>query len=328
MNEETFVEVAGVGEDADPAIALGGALYQAAGALAAAKLGPQHLKEMVWAAPDPASIHPGRRAIDRAWREVFAGFRPQPKIEQSPDEYVHVIVRALRPDGPPSEKKVYQDYSVAELAAQMSPRNQVPDMLSEFRKWTREGAPARAGFGGLDIRYGPKRENIFDLYRPPGASRPPLWCFIHGGYWQAASKDQHAQFCKGMLDAGFAVANIDYPLAPETPLADIVKEVRAALRFIAREAGNPWRRRRSIAYLRSFGWRPSDRLRCERSGRAEDCIGAAAVGDFRPRSATTDPDGQGARPQYAGAGATPVAVVSAAANRNTRSHCPRRARKR
>lgn len=239
MGEETFVEVAGVGESADPAVALGDALFQAAGALGAAKLGPHCIRDMVWAAPNPASIHPGRRVIDRVWRENFAGFRPQPKIEQSPDECVHVIVRAVRPDASPSDKKVYQNYSIAELAAQMSPRNQVANMLEEFRTWTRDGEPARQKFGGLDIRYGPKRENILDLYRPQGAKdRPPVWCFIHGGYWQASTKDQHAQFCKGMLEAGFAVANIDYPLAPECPLADITKEVRSALRFIVREAEN------------------------------------------------------------------------------------------
>jgi arylformamidase len=62
--------------------------------------------------------------------------------------------------------------------------------------------------------------------------------FIHGGYWQGSCKEQHAQFCTGMMEAGFAVANIDYGLAPETPLARIVEDVRAALCFLAREADN------------------------------------------------------------------------------------------
>lgn len=233
-----MIEAAGVGEGDDPVRALSDALAQAGAGLAAARVGPQFLKEMVWAAPDPASIHPGRRVVDLVWREAFGGFRPAPVIQRSPDGFVHVIARAARPDAPPPDQPVYQGYSVAQLAMQMSPRNQVPDMLAEFRKWTREGAQARAGLGGLDIAYGPKPDNRLDLYRPQGVERPPVWVFIHGGYWQAATKDQHAQFCKGMLDAGFAVANIDYPLAPETPLAGIVTEVRAALRFLVREADN------------------------------------------------------------------------------------------
>ena len=92
------------------------------------------------------------------------------------------------------------------------------------------------GRNGLDLAYGPHREQRLDLYRPAGAARPPLWVFIHGGYWQASSKDQHAQFCTGMLEAGFAVANIDYGLSPETPLAGIVTHVRDALRFLVRES--------------------------------------------------------------------------------------------
>ena len=135
------------------------------------------------------------------------------------------------------DRPVYQGYTRAQLAAQMSPRAQVPDMSAVFAKWTADGAEARAGLpGGLDIAYGPHRDQILDLYRPSGATRSPVWVFIHGGYWQASSKDQHAQFCTGMVEAGFAVANIDYGLAPETPLACIVEQVRAALWFLVREA--------------------------------------------------------------------------------------------
>ncbi|MBM3609184.1 MAG: alpha/beta hydrolase [Alphaproteobacteria bacterium] len=116
-------------------------------------------------------------------------------------------------------------------------------MLGQFRIWTHEGEAARARLAGqgaaLDLRYGPHRENLLDLYLPHdlphGVKNPPLWVFIHGGYWQASSKDQHAQYFDGMLAAGFAAANIDYPLAPETPLAGIVEHVRAALHFLVRE---------------------------------------------------------------------------------------------
>jgi alpha-beta hydrolase superfamily lysophospholipase len=119
----------------------------------------------------------------------------------------------------------------------MSPRAQVPDMSAVFAKWTADGAAARARLpGGLDIAYGPHRDQVLDLYRPVGGARPPVWVFIHGGYWQASTKDQHAQFCTGMVEAGYAVANIDYGLAPETPLARIVEQVRAALWFLVREA--------------------------------------------------------------------------------------------
>ena len=91
----------------------------------------------------------------------------------------------------------------------------------------------------LDIAYGAHRDCTLDVYRPHGGvEKPPVFVFIHGGYWQAASKDQHAQVCAGMLQNGFAVANVDYPLAPETPLSRIVGHVRDALNFLVREQDN------------------------------------------------------------------------------------------
>src|SRR5690606_12699970 len=122
-----------------------------------------------------------------------------------------------------------------ELAGQYSPRLQT-DMEALFRQWSEDGGAFRAHHRGLDLAYGPGVYERLDLYRPQGAMRAPLWVFLHGGYWQASDKTQHAQFAKGMLDAGYAVAMPNYGLAPDTPLTIIVDQVGAALRFLAREA--------------------------------------------------------------------------------------------
>ena len=218
--------------------ALALALSKAAAALAPAGAAPGTMTQMVWAGPDPAAIHPARREVDRARREIFAGFRPPVRVERAETDEIRVRIHA-QPVPPPSSAPVYRGYTPAQLAAQMSPRGQVPDMGAVFAAWTRDGAAARAAHGGgLDIAYGPERDQTMDLYRPEGVARPPVWVFIPGGSWQASSQDQHAQFCAGMLAAGYAVANIDYGLAPETPLALIVAQVRAALCFLAREADN------------------------------------------------------------------------------------------
>jgi arylformamidase len=213
------------------------ALVEAGGKLAQAGAAPPHMSEMIWRAPDPAAIHPGRREVDLARREAFAGFRPPLRLERIEAEEVRVVLRARAPDAAPDASVVFQGYTRAQLAAQMSPRAQVPDMSAVFAKWSAEGTAARARLGGgLDIAYGPHRDQVLDLYRPASVVHPPVWVFIHGGYWQASTKDQHAQFCEGMVAAGFAVANIDYGLSPETPLARIVEQVRAALWFLVREA--------------------------------------------------------------------------------------------
>jgi arylformamidase len=219
--------------------ALARALAAASGKLAAAGATPPHMSAMIWCAPDPSVLHPDRRDVDRARREVFAGFRPPLRLEHHQADEVRVMIRARAPEPAPDGAPVFQGYTRAQLAAQMSARSQVPDMGAVFAKWTADGAAARARMGGgLDIAYGPHRDQVLDLHRPKGAARAPVWVFIHGGYWQASTKDQHAQFCEGMIEAGYAVANIDYGLAPETPLARIVEQVRAALWFLVREADN------------------------------------------------------------------------------------------
>lgn len=235
-SEPRIVEVEGAAPATSPETGLTQALEAALGALVKAGGGPPHLTAMHWSAPDPAAIHPSRRVIDQQWRMVFAGFRPQPTITRSTDGQIHVRATARIPTSPPPATPVFRDYGVIDLAREMSPRNQVPDMGAMFRMWTRDGTAARAKHTALDLAYGAHPDQRLDLYRPAGAVRPPVFVFIHGGYWQASTKDQHAQFFDGMLKAGFAGANIEYGLAPETPLEAIVGQIREALHFLVREA--------------------------------------------------------------------------------------------
>ena len=43
----------------------------------------------------------------------------------------------------------------------------------------------------LDLRYGKKERNTWDLFPQPDPDAPCI-VFIHGGYWQRNSKDQFA----------------------------------------------------------------------------------------------------------------------------------------
>ena len=105
-----------------------------------------------------------------------------------------------------------------------------------FRQWSREGEAFRSRHGGIDLAYGSGRFETFDLYRPTGTNAAPIFVFVHGGYWQASDKVQHAQFAQGLLDAGYAVAMPNYGLAPDTPLEASIAQSVAALNFLAREA--------------------------------------------------------------------------------------------
>ncbi len=68
-----------------------------------------------------------------------------------------------------------------------------------------------------------------DVYRP-GISPAPAILYFHGGalIW-GSRKDIFPSHVRRWTDAGYAVASVDYRLAPETPLEAIVVDARDAL---------------------------------------------------------------------------------------------------
>jgi len=83
----------------------------------------------------------------------------------------------------------------------------------------------------LDIPYGPRERNTWDLFPAKDANAPCL-VFIHGGYWQRNSKDQFASLIAGVHAHGWAGALPGYTLAPDATLAEIVAEIMRALDWL------------------------------------------------------------------------------------------------
>jgi arylformamidase len=215
-----------------PADALRDALFTIAGALAKQGATPGDILRLRIKAPAPQAFQRARRDIDLAWRDAFGGLMRPVFHEAAPGDLV--IEADAHVPAPRETPPVWRGMTMREIAAAYSPRAQA-DMREVFGQWNADGAQFRAGQGGLDIAYGPQRDATFDFY--PAARRDaPLWVFLHGGYWQACSKDQHGQFAQGMLAHGFAVANLDYSLAPQTPLSEIILQIRHALQFLVAQA--------------------------------------------------------------------------------------------
>jgi arylformamidase len=84
----------------------------------------------------------------------------------------------------------------------------------------------------LDLRYGPRERNTWDLF-PAADAHAPCIVFIHGGYWQRNAKDQFANLIEGPYARGWAAALPGYTLAPDATLTDIVAEIKAALDWLA-----------------------------------------------------------------------------------------------
>ena len=69
----------------------------------------------------------------------------------------------------------------------------------------------------LDIPYGPRERNKWDLF-PAADPNAPCLVFIHGGYWQRNSREMFASLIAGPYAHGWAAALPGYTLAPVTQL--------------------------------------------------------------------------------------------------------------
>ena len=99
------------------------------------------------------------------------------------------------------------------------------------------------------LRYGPGEGHTLNLFLPatseatdaPGSADTtgaPLLVFIHGGFWRSLDADLFSFVAPGFVDAGAAVAVIDYPLMPAARMADVVDACFGALHFLHRAAGD------------------------------------------------------------------------------------------
>jgi acetyl esterase/lipase len=84
----------------------------------------------------------------------------------------------------------------------------------------------------LDLRYGPRERNTWDVF-PAADPNAPCLVFIHGGYWQRNSKDQFANLIAGAYALGWSAALPGYTLAPDATMTEIAAEIDVALDWLA-----------------------------------------------------------------------------------------------
>ncbi|WP_439628820.1 alpha/beta hydrolase [Shinella sp.] len=85
-----------------------------------------------------------------------------------------------------------------------------------------------AGRAKLDLAYGERPRNRMDLFLPEGAAKG-LVVFVHGGFWLQLDKSFWSHLAAGAVASGYAVAMPSYTLCPEVRIAEIVREVAAAI---------------------------------------------------------------------------------------------------
>jgi arylformamidase len=118
----------------------------------------------------------------------------------------------------------------------------VPESPAMFNAWIERSKAFRAAHSQyLDISYGPLEREKIDYYS--AGPNTPVVIFIHGGFWQARSKNDFAFLAESYLKEGISVAMVGYPLAPEANMDQIVASSERAVKFISQHlsewGGNP-----------------------------------------------------------------------------------------
>ena len=119
--------------------------------------------------------------------------------------------------------------------AEYNNRARVPEHPAVMAGWVRDAADYREIRPPRLLRYGPSERNRIDLF---AADRDgPLVVFIHGGYWQALDGSSFSHCARGLNAHGISVAVPTYDLCPSVTLADIITQMRLALRELAALGG-------------------------------------------------------------------------------------------
>ena len=111
-------------------------------------------------------------------------------------------------------------------------RAAIPDHPQIFARWAEQGAQVRRRRAGLiDMPYGDDDGERLDFF-PTVHRTSPLLVFIHGGYWRSLDKSDFSWIAPPFLDAGVAVAFLNYGLAPRVAVDDIVRQQLKAMAWL------------------------------------------------------------------------------------------------
>ncbi|WP_299662526.1 alpha/beta hydrolase [uncultured Ruegeria sp.] len=132
---------------------------------------------------------------------------------------------------------LYRGFTQIELAQEYSPSAMVGgDITPYLTSYATLSAKARAE---LEVKentaFGDTPRQVLDFF-PASLPNAPLHVFIHGGYWQALSQRESALMAPALHENGYAFATLNYTIAPEARLGQMVEECRNALLWLASQA--------------------------------------------------------------------------------------------
>jgi arylformamidase len=142
---------------------------------------------------------------------------------------------------------VYSSFDQATLDREYSPSSCIDDIdvyLEEYTRVSRAVKASAHAIGSLvgTLAYGPSEDERLDLFlpSPPRPAGPwPIQIYIHGGYWQALHKEDSLFAAATFQQQGSCFAALDYALAPQAGMTEIVEQIRRAIVWVYTQ-GHRW----------------------------------------------------------------------------------------
>lgn len=123
-------------------------------------------------------------------------------------------------------------------------RARVPDHQVLLNRWAESSVEARQTPScQLEVAYGSDPTEKLDIFMPApppngrAGARAPVLVFIHGGYWRSLDKSDHSFVAPAFTQAGVCVVVPNYALCPAVTIADITRQMAAALVWTFRNIG-------------------------------------------------------------------------------------------
>jgi arylformamidase len=132
---------------------------------------------------------------------------------------------------------VYRYYDQAELERQLNARATVPDIMPDLARYASESARMRARLPcRLSVPYGASEPERLDIFPSASGGPSPIFVFLHGGYWRLLDSSDSSFMAECLTRAGACVVAVNYALAPQVSLAEIVRQCRAAVAWVYKHA--------------------------------------------------------------------------------------------
>lgn len=131
---------------------------------------------------------------------------------------------------------LYRDFATQEeLDAQYDLTRTVPDVEVYSTFYERESALVRAEFDHrLDVPFGPTLAEHVDIY--PAGDGAPILMYVHGGYWTRRTSTEFGFVARGPVSRGVTTVVTNYALCPDVTMDEIVRQTRAAVAWVYRNA--------------------------------------------------------------------------------------------